>query len=488
MRLRILCFLVCVTTAYAHAAPNIYSLDTLKSVLATQNVDAQLALQQVESAEAMLRYTQGVYWNPMLHVAADYTDNRVQPTNPFQSARTQSSSWDVRIAQQSPVGISLEASVGNQWNKYFQAEPTNPLLPFPASYHQPNVGLRLEMDLLKNLFGYLTRREIHDKQFDMDAAVMQHAITQRKVLTSALGLYVQLVGVKQVSAVTQGMVTRLETLLRDVKAQFDRHVVDSADVDRLRAIIAARRADLAQLNTTRLSLSEALRQLVHAQAKLHLAPRETLHDLVKYAEQCDADLARAEYAESLSQEVALAALRAEQGAMQAQMTRHKRLPDMKLHAGVVSTGTDSTLGSGFNEVGSLDRPIYSVGVNFSWPLSARRGRAGAQLANATERAAALQYEQVRKAKQQRWTLGAARRASLANEHQHVQAMLSSSVQRLLDIQSQFRQGRLSLFQLTEEELQHLEFTVRAQQIMQQRVLASLTALQDFDGMTCALVE
>lgn len=467
-------------------ASSISTLAQIKHHIQESNLDLKLLQHNSLKAQAQLNNIKGLFYQPHLEASFDYQDNQKQPTNPFQSARTQDAAWNVEVQQNTPFGIALKAGAGNTWSKFFQSEPVNPLLPFPASFNQPSVYLDVSVDLVQNFLGYTSRKEVQNAKIDLEISKLREQQTKNMLYLTAANLFIQHASLDKMIHTTQEIIAEFGRLERDVTSKNERNIAEISDVYKIRSLIRNQRADLLNLKRSQLAVEQSLIQLLGLESSTTIAANTQYYHVYQHMKQCEDMIHHSEFEQSQSTEVVIADRLRQRGINDSKIYLAKKLPDVTVDAKVSSTGTDPTFSGGFNEVGSFDRPVYQVGVNFSWPLSPLRGKASKQFSQATRRYAETNYKKVWQDKKISWDLSHEDLKMIKSEHDQVIDALWSAQQQMQNLRVQYDQGRLSLFQITEEKLKLLQTQQRVYALANQRFGAVVKFLQEFDGVSCEL--
>ncbi len=451
------------------------------------NYDLKLLAERIREAQASLLNLQGQYFYPELKTEFNYLDDRQQPNNPFQPARVRDFFWEVKAEQKLPQGVTTRAGVSNLRSTIFQSDPPNPLLPYPADFNQPVVFLKVSVDVLQDLLGYITRKEIKISLLDYDTAVLTSILFRHKMTVSAINLFLQTINLQGQEALRRQIIKEFSRLRGDLQNQLSRSIGEKGDLDRVNRLIATAETDIIRLKKNRDVVVKNLENILGISGNSQVLPQEDSLQLLKRTQECEKVFLASQFSPEFSREFDLLNLEKSKGDLNAKIFRRKRLPNVSIEGGVSTTGTDPNVGSSFNEVVNFDRPIYSAGVKFSWPLSPLRIRAANQAAIVSEQTPSIDYDKILHERKLLWEETQGNIRHLQKEYQTILKAIQAGKGEVSDLISRFDQGRVSLFQLSESRIELFRLQVVAESLKFQRTQNLLETLQLFDQFQCPLL-
>jgi len=451
------------------------------------NYDLKLLAENIREAQASLLNLQGQYYYPELKTEFNYLDDRQQPNNPFQPARERDFFWEVRTEQKLPQGVTTKFGVSNLRSTIFQSDPPNPLLPYPADFNEPVVFLNVTVDVLQDLLGYITRKELRLSNLDYDTAVLTSVLFRHKMTVSAINLFMQTINLQSQEALRRQIIAEFSRLRTDLQVKLGRSIGDRGDLDRVNRLIATAQTDIIRLQKNRDVVVKNLQNILGISGNSQVKPGENSEALLEKTRGCEQEFLQAEFSPQFSREFELFKLEKTKGDLQAKIYRRQRLPNISLEGSVSTTGTDPTLGGSFNEVANFDRPIYMAGVKFSWPLSPKRIRAAKEAAMASSNYPSIDYDKLLHERKLLWQETQQNIRHLREEYETTLKALRAGKGEVADLISRFDQGRVSFFQLSEARVELFRLQVAAEALKIQRTENLLETLQLFDQFQCPLI-
>ena len=471
----------------AQETVSIGTLQDIPPLVQNYNYDLKLLEEDIRRAQASLLNLQGQYYYPELKTEINFEDNNQEPVNPFQPARIRDFFWEVKTEQKLPQGISTEFGVSSLNSRVFQSDPPNPLLPFPQTFNQPVLFLRVSVDILQDFLGYITRKELQVSSLDYDTSVVRSVLFRHKMTVAAGTLFLQIVNLKSQKALRYGIIRAFSRLRGDIQRQLNRSLGEAGDLARVNRLIATAQADVIRLEKNRDVIIRNLQSILGISVNSQVVPEIRSQKLLKQTRKCEDRVLTTEFNASLSQEFELLAMEKNKGKLNSKIFRRQRLPDISLEGGVASTGTDPDLGGSFKEVGVFDRPIYSVGLKFSWPLSPKRLRAAKEASVAAAQTPSIEFDKIFHERKILWKRTQDNIQNLRKEYAKMIQAVRSGEKEVADLLKRFDQGRLTFFELSEVKVEVFRLKVLAEALKFQRTQNLLETLQLFNKFECPLI-
>lgn len=466
----------------------IHNLKDLKQYILENNLDIKMLSEKLTKQLASYKNTFGIYTQPYLSGSFAYQDNRQEPTNPFQSARYDTVSWDVDIFQNTPFGIDFNFGLGNDWNKYYQSEPVNPALPYPQSFFQPYAYSKVNIDLVQNFLGYTSRRELQNKKINVKVQKIEKKISLRKIYSMVLSYLVEWHAIDEYLKLTKNSLNQFVKVKKDLENKYSKNLVERSDLYKIKSLVFSTKTDIFKLEKQKAQIEMNIKSILNLDEKTDIVSDLGLHKIYKYSNTCENRFLKKEFSEFSTREIQMERLLLKQSHNEADLYKIKSLPNVKLSGSVHSTGTENTFSQGISEVKSFNRPIYNVGVNFSWPLSLSRNKASRLASSSTRKIADLKLKKKLHEKKLSWINYKKQIKEFSKEFSAILTSENYERKKQKSIAEQYEQGRISLFNLTEEELNKLQLQSSVLQTKVSKVGMVLNVLSDFDAFECELTK
>lgn len=465
----------------------IRSTQDIPPLVQNYNYDLKLLAENIRSAQASLLNAQGQYYYPELSTDFDYVDNRRQPNNPFQPARVKSFFWEVQAQQQFPQGVKTQFGISNLRDTLFQSDPPNPLLPFPQDFNQPVMFLNVSVDVLQDLLGYITRKELKLSALDYETSLLTSILFRHKMTVSAINLFLQTVNLQSQEALRRQIISEFSRLRSDLQTQLNRSIGDRGDVDRVDRLIATAQTDIIRLEQNRDVVVKNLQNILGVSGQSTVSPHESSGQILKKTRDCEDSFLSSPFSTAYSQEFDLLQKEQSKGDLNAKILRRQRLPNISIEGGISTTGTDPSIGGSFNELVNFDRPVYMAGVRFSWLISPKRIRAAKEAAVVAANTPSIDYDKLVHERKLLWEETQQKIRRLRKEYQTLLKAVQSGKGEVGDLIERFNQGRVSVFQLSEARVELFRLQVAAEALKFQRTQNLLETLQLFDQFQCPLL-
>ncbi|MDH5541836.1 MAG: TolC family protein [Nitrospinota bacterium] len=463
----------------------ISSARDIRNIIGSNNYDVKILGEQVKRASAVVEGIEGAYF-PMLSLDTSIMDDRKQPLSNFQPARVENTHWGATLIQRTPMGINFSAGVTNDTAKLYQSDPPNDFLPYPATFNQPVVFLKMEMDILQDLMGFVSFKEWDQYRIDEEVSKMQVELIKHKLFTSSSALLWNTREMMEMKSIIEEMVTRFEKLEKDVDAKVRKRIAEPGDIYKLKALVAQRKADVVALERTVREIEKSIAEILSVQEGIRFMPDRTLASLEKGIDACEQDiLSRKEMDTAWSREFDVLEKNIRRGELEKDIRYRKALPDLKLVGSYAKTGTDSTFGDAFSNIVDQDKPQVYVGLNFSWPLSssvAKSRRVFGDTALATQ---GMTYGKFYEGSRVFHESTIRKIGHLREEGKLSDEAVGYGRKQIDDLHKRYRQGRVSMFELVQEESSVLQSELTRKRVWVERINNIYQYLGRFDRLSCA---
>ncbi|MFH1653488.1 MAG: hypothetical protein ABIE74_05480 [Pseudomonadota bacterium] len=481
-----LVLLIC-GNSYAAETDAVSSLSDISRLVNERNFDIRILQEDVRRAQGALHQTQSQYYFPTLKGNTGYQDNRQEPISPSMPARIRDFTWDVGAEQKLPVGVTLNYGVTNSRTTYFQSDPPNALLPYPATLNEPAVYFGINIDLIKDLFGYTSRKELKISGIDALSAKIREELLRNQVNVSASSLFLQIHYLDVISDLKKEIVREFSKLEKDLELKRERSVAEEGDVYMMKKLVASNEADLTEVKRMKVSLIESLRSLLNLSSKVEIEPSLNTADVKNLTRSCEQKIITSEFKKDYSKEFMLAAEERRRGVLQSKIDKVQKLPQLALRGGITATGTENSFTKGFGEVGGFDRPIYEVGMNLSVPISPKKYQSANELSMSSRNKPQIEEDRLTQSREVYWNETVEKIKLFSTQQGQLKEALNSGVKQIYDLLKRYNQGRLSLFELTQERIELLKLRIIEANLMKSRYMNIYGTLERFDQFRCPLI-
>ena len=330
----------------------------LQNNLTLKSAKYDVVMSDTEVARAEKKYA------PLLSLDSQYTNTSpLQNIQNFARTKTQEN-LDVTLSVQKlfSTGTMVSAGVRENWFK-LEVAPGGFFTPDPP-LHRPSLFVTFQQELLKNSFGYNDRRQLE---------IAENAYKRQRAATIDLlsGLVVQ-------ALVDYWTVTIETSALENAKTEAEMTRTVRNIIARNIRIGLAENFDLNQYNSL---LANAEAKVAATEQNLKVAVRKLLRTVNMPAEtQVEGITNLIDTLPDLNAEEALQAafekrvdyknakLELESLEMQSELAANNALPSITANASLTTQGQNTQLLPALQNSGSLDFPVWVVGLKMSYPL------------------------------------------------------------------------------------------------------------------------
>lgn len=463
------------------------SIEQIPPLVERGNEDLKIIQQNIRRAHAVLEDLRGDLYSPNLKTEIGFEDNQRRPESNFQSARYRDFFWRTYTEQKFPVGLQFNAGLTYHKLDLFQSDPPNPLLPFPQTFHEPALFLQARLDLMQDLLGFTTKRNMELAGLEVEVNRLQKKLLRHKLTTTASALFLQIHSAHRMNSLTRAVIGELDALKNQIAQKQQRALAEPGDVFQVERLIASRVADLPGLRRTEEGLSRSLQNLLGLSSPISIQPKLDSRSLQASLNQCEQRILGNSPSHDSSDEMVLLEKERSKAGLRGELHQRRRLPQMVLQGSITSTGTDERIGKSYQDLASWDRPIYQIGLELAWPLSPKKIRAAKELSEVENRIAELESSKLIRERQNLWKEAQRKIRFLRTEQAALRKGIGSGEKETQDLKNRYAQGRMTLFQLTQAEIELLQLKIREESLIQERIGLIYQTLQYFNKIECPLI-
>jgi outer membrane protein TolC len=462
------------------------SLDQVEKLLKQKNYDLRQLTQEGRMAEAGLMSWKADH-RPSLGLNAFYSDSQKQPTNAFQPARIKSSGYEVSIQQRFGYGLRAELGLKENRNRIFQSEPENPQLPYPETFYEPAQFLRLELDLLKDLFGAVDRADRKQLELEKRMVKIQKELTEKSLLMSVYSLLWSWKKNQEMKNLIKSIVERFDRLRKDIQSQVSRNLSEPGDLFKIKANLQRQRETLSSLAQQEERIRAQLGNLVGEDKTPKIASSFTFRAIEKRITWCESFIRnQSQFKKNWSKRFNIQDASVRKAILAREKLERKSLPDLSLSGELSYTGTDTVRSDALSEVGEGSRPVTSAQILLTIPLSGKRSESNrlkgqAQVTRAQLNRARLEDESRVFFEKTKKTL-----ELLLKRYQFASSAIDLDRKQIKDLNRRYQQGRVSLFELIQEENAALQGRLAEKNLWMNRGDLVFQFLSRFENMKCSM--
>jgi len=315
-----------------------------------KNLDVRADLYNPAQFEADISRARAIY-DPLLALSTEYGDS----TTVFYGKVAESQSFVLNSSISQLLWTGATASVN--FNNSYTGSST-------PSYWQTGLGAKVSQPLLKNAGRDATEIAINVSRLSKFSSLERFNSRLLATVAQVRTEYYKLYSLLEERDVKKVSLELARKILSDTKARVKAGVLPAMEILNAEYGSASREKDLIDAELAVVNQFDVLRlllQLDDKQSELHiidLPPRELLNpveeDAVRKA------MGRPDIREQ-KRNLEIAEL-------QTRVFSSKMRPDLSLFASASLTGSDSTYQSNLDKVVTFDYPVWSIGLNFTYPL------------------------------------------------------------------------------------------------------------------------
>ncbi len=332
-----------------------------------KNLDVKAELYNPASAEADIRKNKGIY-DPLASFLVNYQQSATQPASVFQAGKLQIVREKILevnpgISQLIPTGASLGLVFDNTWIR----NNSDPLQGFLSDYWQSQLALTFTQPLLKNFGREVTELNIQVAKYNKEGSLEQFKSKLIDTTAQVRIQYHQLYSLRENLEVKRTSLALAERILNDTQAQVKAGVLPAMEILNAQFGVATMQKNLIDAERAVKDQVDSLRVLLQLPLGVDIVPVDT-----PFTDKYDVDEAaaiRMAFAQRPDLKQLQVTLKTNE--LQSRVARHQTLPQLDFIASTALTGLDPKYYKDLDKVGSAQYPVWSVGLQFSYPLGNR---------------------------------------------------------------------------------------------------------------------
>jgi outer membrane protein len=353
----------------------VLSLGQAVAMAAYRNIDLRVEALNFKMAETDTAKSWGIY-NPVLNATGTGGVTGI-PGDPFFASRTWNAS--VGLTQSLPIGGNIGATTQTG---YFKANPSSPAeintvptgsntsgagtnTAVPATTNwQSAAGLTLTLPLLKN-----AGRETVELNITLAANTQQDSLerfraTTMETVSNVITSYNHLYVLRQALETRVAALTSAQKLLDEIRKKAATGPVQGMELANAEFAIAQRRKDLVEASRSVSDQEVSLRYLIGLDQQTPIIPS----DPPSRDEPQETDQQAARAALEFRSDLKQLQLSLKSAQLQERVARRQSWPDLSANAGGGYTGSGSSFGDSYKQIGDHSGTYWNVGMQFTVPL------------------------------------------------------------------------------------------------------------------------
>lgn len=348
-----LSMLILPVTVYSAEAPLSLTLNAAIRMAVEKNLDVRAELYNPAQYEADINRNRSIY-DPLLVLQTGYTDSNA--TTVSSDGRTKTLDLNSSISQLIWTGGTAAITFNN---RYYNSNVF-----FPSNSWQTGLGASISQPLLKNVGREATEIAINVSRFSKFAALERFNSKLLSTVAQVRTEYYKLYSLREERDVKKVSLELARKILSETKSRVNAGVLPAMEVFNAEFGVATREKELIDAELAVSNQVDVLRLLLQMDAKggdlqtVDLPPLDR-YDVIE-SEAIQKALNRPDIREQKRN--------LELNELLTRNLSQKTRPDLTLTASAQLTGLDSAYQRNMDKVLTFDYPVWSIGLNFSYPL------------------------------------------------------------------------------------------------------------------------
>ena len=336
--------------------PVTLTLNSAIKMAVEKNLDVRVELYNPAQFEADINRNRSIY-DPLVSLQTYFTDSTVSSVSiPGKTVDSQSFVLNSSISRLFWTGATAAI--------YFNNGYTGSNAVFTPNYWQTGLGASISQPLLKNAGREATEIAINVSRLSKFASLEHYNLRLLTTVAQVRSEYYKLHSLREEQDVKKVSLDLARKILSETQARVKAGVLPSMEILNAEFGAVTREKELIDAERAVLDQVDVLRLLLQIDTKggelltVDLPPR----DLFEVSE--DEAIRKAIDRPDIREQ----RRNLEIAELQTRVFRGKTLPDLALSASASLTGQDSTYERNLDKTFTFDYPVWSIGLNFSYPL------------------------------------------------------------------------------------------------------------------------
>jgi outer membrane protein TolC len=374
---------------FAESSPRPITLAECISMALSNNLDLQIERFNPLQARYSLSAAQGSY-DPDLRLSGEHSDTEsgsrlLSGGFSVPGAQTETDSFSGGIGGILPWGMTydLSARASESTGNSFGLDTNNNVISFPFSDSQSSAQFTLSQPLLRNAWIDATRLNIKVRKIGVQQSDLGLRGSIMSIVTDVELAYYNLIFAREQVKVQEKAVELADRLVQENKRRVEVGALAPLDERQAESQAASSRADLLQAKRTLAAAENELKRRLTADfislVDTELVPADTLKAGLQAFDTQNS------WGRGLDQRPDLlqARLDVEAQGIRLKYDRNQLWPQLDVFGSYGYSGSGNEFQDSFDEVQDRERPFWSVGGQFSFPLGNRTARNNYRSSKAT---------------------------------------------------------------------------------------------------------
>lgn len=347
----------------AHARTVEFSLEEITQAALRSNFDIQLAKYDTWIARTDKNVARSIY-DTIFEAEVEYQDNQRKQTSTIFGSKTVDNDYNVGFSKKLPSGTTVSVDLDN--NRHFtnSAFTTSPLT------HDSTLGVTVEQDLGKNLFGIQDRGDVKITLIDIENSEYTSLKKIEESVSEVQKAYWDLVLQIENVRVEEAMVNEAKKLYDLHQEQLQTGLVEAAEAIASEANYKKRKNALLLAQNQVKAKNSILKLLLNIEDNIEIDPTEDF-DLPAFKEQLLSSLKRAfEYRQDYKK--AHNEIRSRD--IKLSMEKNNLWPEINLTATLENNGLGDHFKHAVTEITEQSNPNLFAGLTITFSLENREAR------------------------------------------------------------------------------------------------------------------
>ncbi len=345
------------------SAPMARSLTLEQYLSSIENKNKSFQSVEANLTAAQTRYNQGdLELSPFLTANAFYQDDKSNQYGVGSlTSHQQIRQYSLGLAKKFSTGTQAQIS-GNV--QAINAQGVASQTPFAAENHIGTMSFSMSQSLWKDFFGQSTRLRWQREKAQRELEINSIELAKRNLLTEGEGIYWETLYLQNELQVRQASLERAKKIEAWVKNRVSNGIGDRADLLNAQGLVAARELQLISAKDELRAVQEKVR------LQLGLGPQEEIPSFEGNIKQGRVlfDLLDGQGSRVLRIDTYLSSLEADAKEVLAFEAEERIKPDLNLSAIYKTNSYESTDSKAIGKMTNTEKPVFGIGLNFSWAL------------------------------------------------------------------------------------------------------------------------
>ena len=340
-----------------------FSLEEITRAALESNFDIQLTKYDVWIARTDENVARSIY-DTIFEAEVEYRDNQRKQTSTIFGSKTVDNDYNIGLSKKLPSGTTVSVDLDN--NRHF----TNSTFTTSPLTHDSTLGVTVEQDIGKNLFGIQNRGDVKITLIDIENAEYTSFEKIENSIAEVQKAYWDLILQVENAKVEEAMVAKAKTLYDLHQEQLQTGLVEIAEAIASEANYKTRKNALLLAQNQVKAKNNVLKLLLNIEGNIAIEPTENF-DLPNTDEEL---LPALKQAFENRQDYKKAHNKIKSRDIKLSMEKNNLWPEINLTATFEKNGLGDHFKHAVTEITEFDNPNLFAGLTITFPLENREAR------------------------------------------------------------------------------------------------------------------